>query len=160
MEWNSLDVILGILFAFFSLRGLFRGFVEEFFSVGAVVLGLVGASLFGPTFAKTAEELLPIQGWGGVVSFLGTFLVLYVVLKIVQRICKNFIESVRLQSLDKALGLFLGVLEGVIILVVVVWGIGVQPVFNAKSLLEGSLIARFFIPLLPSLLNKIPVKWI
>ncbi|HOV39511.1 MAG TPA: CvpA family protein, partial [Spirochaetales bacterium] len=65
MEWNSLDVILGILFAFFSLRGLFRGFVEEFFSVGAVVLGLVGASLFGPTFAKTAEELLPIQGWGG-----------------------------------------------------------------------------------------------
>ncbi len=156
MEWNTLDVIFGILLLFFSLRGVLRGFVGEVFSVGAVALGLGAGYFFGPHFAQVAAQTFHIPGWGSVVAFLGVFLLVYVLLKIIERLFRGFIETLHLQNLDKALGLFLGIGEGLILILLLLWGLRVQPIFDAKALLEGSLIARFLLPLSHSLLKKIP----
>ncbi|MCX7788191.1 MAG: CvpA family protein [Spirochaetes bacterium] len=157
MKWNTLDVIFGILLLFFSLRGMLRGFVGEVFSVGAVALGLGAGYFFGPHFAQVVAQTFHLPGWGHVVSFLGVFLLVYVLLKILERLFRGFIETLHLQNLDKALGLFLGIGEGLILILLALWGLRVQPVFDAKSLLEGSWVARVLLPLSYSLLHKFPV---
>ncbi|GAB4222851.1 MAG: hypothetical protein Kow009_14700 [Spirochaetales bacterium] len=158
MEWNTLDVIFGILLLFFSLRGLIRGFVGEVFSVGSVALGLGAGYFLGPSFAEVAEQALRLPGWGNVVAFLGVFLVVYVLLKLTEKLFRGFIESLHLQNLDKALGLFLGTGEGLILILLLLWGLRMQPIFDVDALLEGSWVARFLLPLSFSLLQKIPSR--
>ncbi len=156
MEWNTLDVVLGILLLFFSLRGVLRGFVSEVFSVGSVLLGLGAGYFFGPHFAQVAEQTLRLPGWGNIVAFLGVFLVVYVLLKVIEKLFRGFIETLHLQNLDKALGLFLGIAEGLILILLLLWGLRVQPIFDTKALLEKSWIARFLLPLSHSLFQKFP----
>ncbi|MFQ3619766.1 MAG: CvpA family protein [Spirochaetales bacterium] len=160
MQWNGLDILFGIIFLFFVLRGFFRGFIGELFSVGSIVIGLAAGYFLSPSFAPVAEEILRIPGWGRVVSFLGVFIVTYVILKIVERVFKRFIESFHLQNMDKALGFFLGGAEGFFIIVLLLWFLHIQPLFKIQPYLEQSLLSRFLLPLLPRILPQVPKKWI
>jgi len=160
MEWNTLDVIFGILLLFLSLRGMLRGFVGEVFSIGAVALGLGAGYFFGPSVAPVVEQKLHLPGWGSVVAFLGVFLLVYVLLKIIEKLFRGFIESLHLQNLDKALGLFLGIGEGLILILLLLWVLRIQPIFDAKALLQESWIARFLLPLSHSLFRNLPSRWV
>lgn len=159
MNWNALDIIFSAILVFFVLRGLFRGFFGELFSVGAIALGLGAGYFVGPRFAHTAETLLNLPGWGRVVSFLGVFLVVYVLLKILEKVIHSFVESFRLQNLDKALGLFLGAAEGLILIFLILWGLRAQSFVNVKALVDSSKIARFLVPLLQSVFKGLPFPW-
>ena len=45
-EYAVIDIVLLVLIALLVIRGFARGFVSEFFSLGAPVLGVLGAFLF------------------------------------------------------------------------------------------------------------------
>lgn len=160
MEWNTLDVLFGILLLFFSLRGVLRGFVGEVFSIGAVALGIGAGYFLGPHVAQIMEQKLHLSGWGNVVAFLGVFLLVYMLLKLIEKLFRGFIESLHLQNLDKALGLFLGVGEGLILVLLLLWVLRVQPIFDTKAWIQGSWIARFLLPLSHSLFRNFPSHWV
>jgi membrane protein required for colicin V production len=132
---NALDWIFIAVLALLGVRCLIKGFIAEVLSVAAVLLGLL-AGLF---LYKGAGQLL--VGWGlkaqpeilpSILGFAAVFLLAFVLVKIVERVLKEGIEAAELGGLDRALGLVLGLAEGLVLvsLVVVVMSL-IQPAFKS-----------------------------
>jgi membrane protein required for colicin V production len=148
MEWNALDIVCGIIVLFMLLRGLLRGALAEIFSVGAIVVGIAAAVVFSARLGALVEERMGFNNWGRVIAFLGLFLVSYIGMKIIQKALKGFVDNVNLQNLDKALGFFLGLVEGVALAALLIFLLRLQPVFDLGGILAESLCARILDPLL------------
>jgi membrane protein required for colicin V production len=146
MAWNILDIVFVIIIVFLAIRGLIRGFLGEIFSVGSVVAGLGAAVFFSSALAGPVERALGISGWGQIIAFLGIFVVAYLVMKLVEKALRNVVEGVNLQNLDKALGFFLGLVEGAVVAGLLVLVLRAQPLFDFSGPLSGSVIARILTP--------------
>jgi membrane protein required for colicin V production len=155
MEWNYLDIVLAIVVLFMLLRGLLRGAIAELFSVGAIIAGVVVAVIFSAGIGAAVEENLGARGWGRIIAFMGLFLVTYVFMKIAEKALKGFVNNVNLQNLDKALGLFLGLVEGIALAAVVIFALRLQPLFDVQSILAGSLCVRMLEPLMGIVLQNV-----
>jgi membrane protein required for colicin V production len=148
MNFAAVDIVFAVVILILTLRGLMRGFIEEVFSLGALVLGLAAALLFSAALAKPVEQTFGIPaGWGQVVAFLAVFLVVYIVLKIVEKALHGLAEKVNLENLDKALGLFFGLFEGLIFVALAILVLRWQPFIKADAFLKDSLTARHLVPL-------------
>ena len=147
MNWNSLDVVLALVVFLMLVRGLLRGALAELFSVGAIVAGIAAAIIFSGPVGVLVEERLGLNGWGRVIAFLGLFIVTYVVMKLAEKIMRRFVENVSLQNLDKALGFFLGLVEGLALAALVVFVLRLQPLVDLHDVLAGSLSVRILDPL-------------
>jgi len=113
---NTLDVaVLGLIFLL-GVRGWFRGFFRELFGLAAWLGGGVGAHVLGPTFAPFASEHtgLPIA-LGQVIAFLGVFLAIYVVCRILGFLLARAAYALFLRPLDRTAGLVLGATKGLAI---------------------------------------------
>jgi membrane protein required for colicin V production len=77
----------------------------------------------------------------------GLFLVTFVLVKILERILKDIAERVKLGGIDRALGLALGLLEGLLVVSAALFVLSIQPLFDPSALLEGSIFARILLPL-------------
>jgi membrane protein required for colicin V production len=59
------------------------------------------------------------------------------------------VERINLESLDRALGFFLGLAEGILVVFILILLIQLQPLFEAGDILAESVFARLLTPLLP-----------
>ncbi|MDR1933893.1 MAG: CvpA family protein [Spirochaetales bacterium] len=155
MEWNALDIVCGIIVLFMLIRGLLRGALAEFFSLGAIVAGIVAAVLFSASLGAAVEEYIGFNNWGRIIAFMALFLVTYVVMKIMEKILKGFVNSVNLQNLDKALGVFLGFAEGIALAALVISVLRLQPVFDLRNVFEGSFCVRNLAPVLTFIVSNV-----
>lgn len=147
MHWNALDVVFGLILLFLTIRGLFKGFVGEIFSVGAVVAGIGTAVFFSAALAGPVERVLHLRGWGHPVAFLGLFLAVYIVLKLIEKGVKGIVERINLENLDRALGFFLGFAEGVIVVGLLVFLLRFQTFVDMSKPLSESFVAGMLTPL-------------
>jgi membrane protein required for colicin V production len=80
------------------------------------------------------------------------------VVKLFETALDRLVEHIHLESLDRALGFFLGVCEGVLVVFVLILLLQLQPLFDAKPVLAESVIARALYPLLPYAQRFIPIR--
>ncbi|WP_052078925.1 CvpA family protein [Spirochaeta lutea] len=151
MNFNitTLDVVLLIITGLAGIRAVFRGFVKELMSVGAVILGILLAMIFSGVAAVFLEQWLGQSVWTQVASFLGIFVLVYLVLKLFEAGLNGLIERVNLQNLDKALGLFLGLIEGILLCFILLFIMQIQPFFEVQQILEESVIYGLLSPFFP-----------
>lgn len=150
MELTGFDIVSLVIIAFFALRTGIRGMVKELLSMAAVILGFLGAVLFSGFLAGYVEPQFGIQPpWSQIASFLGIFVVVYIVVKLFEGALNKIVERIQLESLDHALGFLLGVLEGIIVVMLLLTVLQWQNFFEVDAMIEDSLIARFLLPLLP-----------
>lgn len=149
MDLSGLDIVFIVLVIFAALRAGIRGFVHEFLSMAAVILGITAAVVFSGVAAFLLEPYFGAGPWAQVIAFLGLFLLTYIVVKLLENALNRFIEHIRLESLDRALGFFLGIAEGLLLVFILVLLLQLQPLFDARQMLAESRIAGFFVPLLP-----------
>ena len=90
-------------------------------------------------------------------AFLSLFLVVYIVVKLFEKALNRLVERIQLEGLDRALGFFLGIVEGAFVVFVIVWIVRLQSVVDVGDLLERSVIARLLLPLLPYAYRAIQV---
>jgi membrane protein required for colicin V production len=148
VNFAVIDIVFAVVILVLTVRGLLRGFIEEVFSLGALVLGLAAAVLFSGSLARPVEQTFGIPaGWGQVVAFLAVFLVVYIVLKLVEKALHGLAEKVQLENLDKALGFIFGLLEGMVFVALAILVLRLQPFFNVDGLFRGSLTGRYLLPL-------------
>lgn len=138
MNFITIDYIFGIVILIFAFVALIKGFVSEVFGKAAWVLGILCSVFF---YANIAEMLLPSINnviLCNILSFLLVFVVVFIVIKLVGLILQKIFSFSILRSLDRALGLFFGIVEGL----AVVWGIifllKVQPFVDVTGIMEGS----------------------
>ena len=149
MELTGFDIVLLVIVGFAALRGAIRGFVKELLSMASVILGVTAAVVFSGWVAVYLEPYVGAGPWAQIVAFIGIFLVVYVVVKLFERAFSQIIDKVHLESLDHALGLFLGTAEGILLVFLIIMLIQIQPVFEVERLLEQSEVTGILLPLLP-----------
>ncbi|MCL2295008.1 MAG: CvpA family protein [Spirochaetes bacterium] len=157
---SPVDVVFIIIILFFTIRAISRGFVTEFLSIASVLGGIIAGFVFSSILTNYIAKYFEITWWNRLISFLVIFLITYVLLKLIERFLYTLIEKIQLQRLDRSLGLFLGVLEGCIIILFIIIVIDAQPFFSSDKIFSDSIIveyARKIISSIPenSIINQI-----
>lgn len=149
MQFTAIDIVFALLLVFTTIRAGIRGFVREFMSMASVGVGILAAVLFSALIAELIMEFFGSSAWSQVVAFLGIFVLAYAIVKLFEKGLQRLVERINLESLDHALGLFLGVAEGVLLTFILILLIQVQPFVEPERLLRGSAFARLLLPFLP-----------
>lgn len=148
MEIVAVDIVALIIILVLSVRCAFRGFIAEVMSFAAVILGLIAAVVFGGLVTPLVETYLGDTVWTPIAAFLGTFLVAYIVVKLFEGALYRLVDKINLEKMDQALGFFLGVVEGILLLTLLVFLLKIQPLFDPEPLFRKS----FIVPLLEKLI--------
>ncbi len=149
MEFAIFDAIGVIILIVAAIRGAFRGFVTELMSALSVLAGVLVAIVFT---SPATPWLIPYIGdtfWTPVVAFLVLFVGTYLLVKLLESLLHGLVDRIQIEKLDQALGFFLGLVEGVLLLAVLVFVLQVQPMFEVGRLFTDSFLADLmqrFIP--------------
>ena len=149
VQLNGLDIVFLIIIVIAAIRAGFRGFVKELLSTAALFGGIAVAVLFSGLAAVYIQPYVGAGPWAQVVAFLGLFLLVYVVLKVFESALNRLIERIHLENLDRALGFFLGLAEGLFLVFVLILVLQLQPLFDMERSISESVVARLLQPLLP-----------
>ena len=149
MNFAPLDIFFAVIFLILTVRCIFRGFITEFMTIQAVVGGIILSLLFSPQVTMILDDMVRPSRWNPIIAFLVIFLVVYLVMKLLESLLTRFFERLNLENLDRSLGFFLGMIEGVLALFLLVYLISIQPFFDPAPLLEGSIVAKWVLKFLP-----------
>jgi len=150
VSFATIDIVFAILIVVLAVRGAIRGFVAEFGSVAALFLGLGGAIALYKSLAVLLGRWFGVSIWNPLIAFLVLFLLIYLVVKALERLLAALFDKLDLERLDRAVGLFLGLAEGLLLVGVLLFLLNWLPFVDTRGLLRDSLFARLLSPLLPS----------
>jgi len=152
MVFNWLDILLLVIIAVTVIIGAIRGFLRQIIGILAAVIGLILAIKYYPmgaeVFAFVRNEVLA--------QLLGFFLIFIITLVIGWVINILLAKAVRgpLKSLNHFLGAALGLIKGILICGIVVFGLLIFPV-NTR-ILEESQLTPYCIKIAEAAYNFIP----
>ncbi len=149
MELAAFDVIAIVVLLFMGIRTALKGFVAEFMTFLALILGLAAAVLLTSSLSVLLIPYIGDTFWTPVAAFLALFLLVYLFLKIIEATLHRIIERVSLEKLDQALGFFLGIIEGFLILSVLIFILQIQTIVDVEGLFEESVVAGFIKQIIP-----------
>ena len=149
MQLTGLDIVFLVLLLIVTVRAGLRGFTKELLSMAAVIVGISVAVMLGGTVAPYLAAYVGTGVVAEIVAFLVLFLVAYVAVKLVERFLRKLIERIHLENLDHALGLFLGLVEGTLVIFVLIVVLQFPPFAALHDALADSVIAGVLAPLLP-----------
>ncbi len=149
MSLAGIDIVFAVLILIMALRTGFRGFIREFMSMAALILGIGVAVVFSGQTAILIDEYLEAQAWSQVIAFLALFVLVYLFVKIFESALNRIVERINLANLDHALGFFLGVAEGLFLVFVLLLVLQIQPFVNPDPIVQSSVFAEALLPFLP-----------
>ncbi len=150
LNFAVIDLVFTLLIVAASLRGAIRGFITEIGMMAALIVGLGGALVFTKSFARLLGQYFGDSLWNQIIAFLVIFLLIYILVKLLESLLRNIVDRLNLERLDRALGLFLGLGEGVLLVGILLFLLNWQPFFEVDQLLGSSIFAQLLFPLLPS----------
>jgi membrane protein required for colicin V production len=117
--------------------------------MAAIILGIAGAVFLSGPISAAIEKNFGFGMWSQIIAFLGCFVVIYIIIKILENVIQKIFDKLNLEKLDKALGFILGLLEAFLVIAVLVFLLSwFTWIPNLKELLQESFIARFISPFL------------
>ena len=122
---NVIDIILAIALGFGFLKGFYKGFIVEVASLGALILGVMGAVKFSGFIADLLNEFFD---WNPVAVQTGSYLIVFIIIVYaISLLARAFTKIIRKASLglfNKFLGAFFGVLKWAILMSVAFFFLG------------------------------------
>ncbi len=146
MTVGMLDIIFLCLMLLVIVKVTLVGFITEFFSKAAVLIGTAGAILLYGRFSPYVIRFIGNDGFPDVIAFLMIFIVLYLAVKLVQQLAGTAMQGESLTNLDHALGFFLGIAEGILLVIVILIVMRKQVWVDTDFLVDTSLFARILEP--------------
>lgn len=138
MNIVAFDIVSLIILLILGIRGTFRGFIAEIMSVASVLVGVIVAVIFTHPVSILLKQYIGESFWNTVIAFLGLFLISYLIIKVFESTLNSLIEKVHLEKLDQSLGFFLGLIEGFLFIVIIVFVLRAQPFFEVDKLFVDS----------------------
>jgi len=135
---NLIDVFIVLILVFFCVKGYFRGFINELFSVLIIAAGLVLAFFFYRNVNKFVQVFIQNDDLSLVVSFAFVFVIATLFFVLFRNVLHRFAENANLGDADSALGLLLGALKGVLICGAILIFVKNRSILNLDSLVGGS----------------------
>ena len=150
MTFTLLDIIFIAIMFLLAIHGVISGFIKEFFSKVAIVVGVFFAVVFYDQLSPFLLDYIKSDFVTKILAFLLIFIFAYLVVRLIQHFVGNLFEGEILKGLDSVLGFFFGALEGLLIVCVILILLYAQPWFDVNSIFKGS----FFHSALYELLAK------
>ncbi|WP_319562374.1 CvpA family protein [Marispirochaeta sp.] len=150
MNPGVLDYVFGAVILVMVVRCLIKGFIAEIVAVAAIGGGIIGGILFSGAGGELLSGVLGDSFWNRVIAFLVIFLAVYLVLKIAEGLLYRLIEAVNLENLDRALGFFWGLGEGLVLSILLLLILETQPFVDTRRIIDESLFAQFIEEVLPA----------
>ncbi len=149
MNISAFDIVSIIILLILAVRGTFRGFVAEIMSMASVLVGIIIAVIFTHSVSILLQEYIGESFWNTVIAFLGLFLISYLIIKVFESSLNSIIEKVQLEKLDQSLGFFLGLIEGFLFIIILVFILRAQPLIVIDKMLENSFSADISDKIIP-----------
>jgi membrane protein required for colicin V production len=148
-----IDIVFLALTAILIIRCGLRGLIKEVMSMASLALGLLAAVSFyrqGAAFVRT-KILSDVAALPELIAFVVLLALVFFAIKIIEHILQDIISRIHLGGLDHALGLVFGLLEGLVVVRLILFVLNIQPLFDATSLLEQSVLVKLLDPLMGDL---------
>ncbi len=149
MNIVAFDIVSIIVLLILAVRGAFRGFIAEIMAMASLIVGIIIAVIFTHPVSILLQKYIGESFWNTIIAFLGLFLISYLIIKIFENSLNALVEKVQLEKLDQSLGFFLGLIEGVLLLIIIVFLLRVQPLFNIETLFQDSFAASVADKIIP-----------
>ena len=152
-----IDIFFAAIVLFMTIKAIVRGFVTEIMGIAAIGLGIILGVLFSGLLGSFIGQHFGESNWNQVIAFLIIFLVSYIIIKIFENGLNALVDKIHLDKLDRSLGLFFGIIEGVVLVIIIIFIIEVQPIFDTQNVEAQSWFFRMlhrFVPTGQEILNE------
>lgn len=153
--FNVIDIVFIIIILVFAILAAAKGFVREIFNKISWIVGILLGCLFAKKLQPYVAEFVKNDFFSLVLSFLLIFMVVFLVVQIVKTIIGKAFDGEIMRGLDKSLGFFLGVVEGLLVVMFIILILSSQTLIPAQSILSNSFFYAVFQPFLPQTGNLI-----
>ncbi len=138
MTFNFLDIVFIAIMLLLAIHGTIAGFVKEFFSKAAIVLGVFISVMFYAKLSPYLNRHIESEFVSKIISFLLIFILVYLIVRLIQHFVGTFFEGEILNGLDRVLGFFFGAAEGFLVVCIVLIIFYAQPWFDLGPLVIDS----------------------
>ena len=153
MNLAIIDFVFIVLILIFALHATLKGFVGEVFSTAAIVLGIAVAFYLYKNGAAFIRQKLPdletVRVLPEILSFACIFSVVFALIKFIGSLLQDIVEGVHLGGINRFLGFFVGILEGLWVVAMVIFIFHIQPLFDPSPILAGSIFDQLITPYIP-----------
>jgi membrane protein required for colicin V production len=117
MEYNWIDIVLGILILWSLIKGFRKGFVIELASLLALILGIYGAIKFADITAGYLTENIDLpKDYTPLIAFALTFVVIVVAVHFLARMVQKLVNMVALGFINRLAGAIFSGVKTILIL--------------------------------------------
>jgi len=138
MNIAAFDIVSLIILFILAIRATFRGFLTEIMSMASIIVGIIIAVVFTRPVSILLQDYIGNSIWNMIIAFLGLFLISYLIIKIFESSLNTLIEKIQLEKLDQSLGFFLGLIEGFLLIVILVFLMQAQQFISVSNIFENS----------------------
>jgi membrane protein required for colicin V production len=140
---NPLDWLLAILLTYSVVRAVMRGFFQEAFALGGLILGFLFACWFYRSLAIDLKGLINSPQIAELAAFLLILVVIMVVAGLIGRLLHRTASAVGLGFADRLLGALFGLLRGALMGAVLL--LAITAFLPAAPWIENSYLAPYFL---------------
>ncbi|MGA8938798.1 MAG: CvpA family protein [Acidobacteriaceae bacterium] len=140
---NPLDWILAILMAYSVVRAVIRGFFQEAFALGGLVVGFLLACWFYRPLADRLEGLIPLSLTAQLVAFLLILAGSVIVASLIGKLLRHTASAIGLGLVDRLLGGVFGLIRGALLGVTLL--LALTAFLPTSTWLENSHLAPYFL---------------
>ena len=120
--FTMLDLFFVVVILIFAVKCALTGLVAELLKKLAVVLGVLCAFLFSPTVSALLIGTVKNPFLAQLCAIILIFSLVFVLLHILMSLISAVLNSVKiLASLDKTLGFFFGIIEGLVVVLLILF---------------------------------------
>ncbi len=148
MTFNFLDIVFIAIILLLAIHGAVAGFIKEFFSKAAIVLGVFFAVMFFGKLSPFLNKHIESDFISKILAFLLIFILVYLIVRLIQHFVGNFFSGEILGGLDRVLGFFFGAAEGLLVVCIILIIFYAQPWFDLGPLVLDSFFHKTFNKLL------------
>lgn len=143
---NAIDVVILIVLTVLLLKGLWLGLIIELCSLAGLGAGTVLAARYHVALAETLPAWAGLPSWlGKAACFAALFLVTLCCFALLGIVLSRFFRLIFLGGLNRVLGGLFGLVQGVLLLALVLYGLSATEWLKASR--QGSQLAPPFVVL-------------
>ena len=145
-----IDYIFIFLILLMIVHGYIKGFIEELFSWAALILAIWVAVLLNSAAAAFIRQraMQNVRVVPEILGFAAVFILIMVVIKFLEKILRDVIAGANLGNVNKILGALFGLVEGFAFVILVIFVLSVQPLFDPSKILSESVFAQIMLPVI------------
>ena len=143
---NFLDILFLIPLLFALYRGFRKGIIHMVASLGALLLGILGAIKFRPVFASLLDAIFNISpDYINVIAFSVAFVTIVILVHLIAYLVERVIKAVALNLVNRLLGMGFGLLVTAFVISMILWPVNqvnAQKQIIKPERIEGSLLYK------------------